>query len=381
MPLTSRYQAVWPRRAQASSELQATINAFRLAGHDVTGGPENHGTRCPNHEDVAASLSISDGNTGVLFRCHAGCEQDEVFESVVAFLGMARSDFFYDHRASAPAGPVVTVAELAAAKNLPINLFASAGVVDGPQGILFPYWNGAASHRTRIRRTLTGPSRFLWQRGEGQITAYGAWRLPQYRAGGVLFLVEGETDTLTGIHHGRPVLGIPGKNMARSVLSKNPSLTTGIDTIFIVEEPDDLEQRAFLTGVRRGLADITWRGDIFPMRLPVKDLSDLHLTFGPEGFMAAFKAADFEAVDAPTWPDPAPIPLAAAEVFTTIRPGDFPATFRVQDVRNRRREMTSESIRSALTQLERASIVRRIAPARRRGRPAEVFKTNPKVRM
>jgi len=367
-------------RRHPSAEVLAVIEAFRQREQNVTGGPDNYSTLCPNHDDVSASLSFGDGNVGVRFCCHAGCDQDEMFETVVAFLGMAKSDFFYDKRASAPQGPVTTVAELAEAKHLPLDLLTSVGVVDSPQGILFPYWNGTPSYRTRIRRALTGNTRFLWQRGAAKITAYGAWAAARYRAGGTIFLLEGETDLLTGMHYGLPVMGIPGKNHARAVFREHPHLVTGIQEIFVIEEHDDLEDHAFLTNVREGLSDVGWRGELYPMRLPVKDLNELHVTEGPDGFMPAFEAAYQAAVDAPTWPDPAPIPHTAMEVATVICRADFPQTFKVQGVRNRVRGMTSMAIRAALRDLEHSNIVRQITSPRRRGRPTESFKTNPKVR-
>jgi hypothetical protein len=364
------------RSRDMSEQLATVIARFRENGQAVTGGPTNYDTRCPNHDDQTASLSFRDGNAGVTFNCHAGCDQDEMFETVADFLGMAPREFFYEQWAAPPEGPVATVAELAEAKHLPLDLLAWAGLVDSPQGVLMPYGNG----RVRIRRELTGSSRFLWQIGEAKITAYGAWALDRYRAGGTIFLAEGETDVLTGLHYGLPVMGIPGKHMARAVFREHPYLVTGILEIFVIEELDDLVKHAFLKSVREGLSDVAWRGELYPMRLPVKDLNELHVMVGPDGFMPAFEAAYEAAVDAPTWPDPAPIPHTAVEVAEVICRADFPQTFKVQDVRNRLRGMTSMAIRSALRHLKHSNIVRRITSPRKRGRPTESFKTNPKVR-
>ena len=39
--------------------------------------------RCPGHDDKTPSLSISDGENGrLLVRCHAGCEQDRVIDTL-----------------------------------------------------------------------------------------------------------------------------------------------------------------------------------------------------------------------------------------------------------------------------------------------------------
>ena len=43
----------------------------------------SYGTaRCPAHDDRNASLSVRDGNTGPLLKCHAGCESRDVFRAL-----------------------------------------------------------------------------------------------------------------------------------------------------------------------------------------------------------------------------------------------------------------------------------------------------------
>ena len=44
----------------------------------------SYGTaRCPGHDDHKPSLSITTGKDGkVLFRCHAGCDQDQVLDAL-----------------------------------------------------------------------------------------------------------------------------------------------------------------------------------------------------------------------------------------------------------------------------------------------------------
>jgi putative DNA primase/helicase len=45
---------------------------------------------CPAHDDHRPSLSIADGNSGVVINCHTGCEA----EAIVAALGMHLGDLF-----------------------------------------------------------------------------------------------------------------------------------------------------------------------------------------------------------------------------------------------------------------------------------------------
>ena len=53
------------------------------------GGAKRHGVewdaRCPAHDDASPSLSLRDGDDGkILFRCHAGCSQQQVFDALLA---------------------------------------------------------------------------------------------------------------------------------------------------------------------------------------------------------------------------------------------------------------------------------------------------------
>ena len=48
--------------------------------------------RCPSHPDKSPSLSISEGDRGILIKCWAGCSVQEICES----LGLQRKDLFFD---------------------------------------------------------------------------------------------------------------------------------------------------------------------------------------------------------------------------------------------------------------------------------------------
>ena len=49
---------------------------------------------CPAHSDKQASLTITQGNKGTLFHCHAGCSLDEILSAA----GLELKDTFYDVR-------------------------------------------------------------------------------------------------------------------------------------------------------------------------------------------------------------------------------------------------------------------------------------------
>lgn len=50
--------------------------------------------RCPAHDDSHASLTITKKNNRILIHCHAGCELEDILQSV----GLKKSDLFYDER-------------------------------------------------------------------------------------------------------------------------------------------------------------------------------------------------------------------------------------------------------------------------------------------
>ena len=48
--------------------------------------------KCPAHEDRSPSLSVKEGQRGVMLHCHAGCS----FAAIVEALGLKQSDTFYE---------------------------------------------------------------------------------------------------------------------------------------------------------------------------------------------------------------------------------------------------------------------------------------------
>ena len=49
-------------------------------------------SRCPSHNDHTPSLSVSEGDRGLLIRCWAGCELSAICEAI----GVKPKDLFYD---------------------------------------------------------------------------------------------------------------------------------------------------------------------------------------------------------------------------------------------------------------------------------------------
>src|SRR5262249_58456135 len=120
-----------------------------------------------------------------------------------------------------------------------------------------------------IRYRLAG-GRFRWRKGTKASTLlYGAHRLGQIRQSGHVVLVEGESDAWTLMHHGFPVVALPGAGMWDHA---HAARLDGIPTVYVVVEPD----HGGATLVEK-LRDSVIQPRVRLVRLPTKDASELHL--------------------------------------------------------------------------------------------------------
>src|SRR5258708_6365715 len=195
---------------------------------------------CPAHADREPSLSIGLGEQGqVLLKCFAGCPIERITEA----MGLTLTDLFPDgtsERASSNGAhhAPLTLLDLALEKQLPWQFLFNLGVMERPSGGLqIPYHlaDGSPAPRSRFRTALTARQGSRWSKGKGKIVPYGLERLDDARKAGYLVLVEGESDCWTLWYQGFPALGIPGAEMA-GVMEQ--SALTGIDRLYIVQEPD-----------------------------------------------------------------------------------------------------------------------------------------------
>lgn len=158
----------------------------RLNGVKKTGA--GYVALCPAHEDHSPSLSISVGDDSrLLLKCHAGCE----VSAICAAMGIEVKELFADKppkRAAREPKPVrpITVAELAAAKCLPIEFLVDLGVEDAPDGsgVVIGYFdaNGNTHSRLRKRTALRAKDGSFWL-GPGGVSPipYGLWKLAEWR--------------------------------------------------------------------------------------------------------------------------------------------------------------------------------------------------------
>jgi hypothetical protein len=251
---------------------------------------------CPAHADRTPSLSIGLGEQGqVLLKCFAGCSLERIVEA----MGLTMVDLFSEET-STPDGqattpiktrqPTLTLVDLALEKQLPWKFLFNLGVMEYPSGGLqIPYHlpDGTLAPRHRIRTTLVAKEGSRWSKGEGTIVPYGLERLEEARKACFLVLVEGESDCWTLWYQGFQALGLPGAEMARTL---EDSMLTGIDQLYIMQEPD-AGGTSFVNQIQRKLEAWQWSGQAFVLRLEgAKDPNELY-QHDRQGFRTAFQLA------------------------------------------------------------------------------------------
>ncbi len=183
----------------------------------------------------------------------------------------------------------LTITQFAEAKRLPVDFLAKHDVKQNGAGIVFTYFDDIGDLIAEKRRTaLAAKDGTFWPKGQ-PLAAYGLWRLDQARKAGELFLVEGESDTLTLWLHGLPALGIPGASAGKCLKA---DYLAGITKLYISREPDRGGEM-FVTGVLGQLHSFGWDGQAFELTMPdgVKDPNELHVRCGDDGgFIDDFKA-------------------------------------------------------------------------------------------
>lgn len=259
---------------------------------------ERWSARCPAHADRHPSLSVGVGHGGsVLLKCFAGCR----VEDIVRALGLEVSALF-EHEGGGsipPRGrqerqadqvgprpvavsgkrvdsvPGLTVEELAEAKQLPVEVLSELGVGTvnyfGPPAVQVPYTDESGEIvGIRYRVSLEREPRFRWKKGtKAARLLYGANRLRDAQDAGFVLLVEGESDAWTLIHHGLPVVALPGASMWSE---EHAQRLDGVETVFAVIEPGEGGD-TLLDSLRQSVI----RPRVRVVRLPAKDVSELHV--------------------------------------------------------------------------------------------------------
>jgi hypothetical protein len=169
------------------------------------------------------------------------------------------------------------VEELARRKKLPADFLREVGFFDlrgGGIGVRYRDEDGEELF-VRKRDVPGDPRRFIQEAGQ-KLRPFGLWRREKDvdRAGGVLFLCEGESDTVTLWSHGLPALGLPGSNTAGCLEEEHLAY---VQKLYVCGDADD-GGRAFVEAVKRKLREFRFGNEAFDLRVPglVKDISGWH---------------------------------------------------------------------------------------------------------
>lgn len=230
-------------------------------------GDGNYKCRCPAHDDKQESLSVREGDKGIVLKCFAGCTID----AICARLGMKPSELFWkDQEQTAPRPS-------AAKAKAPLRTFNSYAEAYGHLGELvctYPYTTAAGALVFEVARirTADGKKTFRQHRPAdpekglfpiicsvpGDISGGLVYRLPEalaaIKAGKPIYVVEGEKDVETLRACGLCATTCPGgaKNW-RKAHSMN---LRGADLIVVPDnDASGQEHEKLVVGNSQGLAN------------------------------------------------------------------------------------------------------------------------------
>lgn len=237
--------------------------------------------RCPAHDDGEASLSIADGELGLVVYCHAGCSQEAVLDEL-STRGVELRRAKPNGRSSKDIAEseVFSVAALAGAKKLSAEKIRAWYVQDvkvkslAAVGFEYRDRNDIVTGMKNRRSLYDGLARkrgFSWRKGS-KPSLYGLWRIGEMRAlDKRIVICEGETDALTLWQHDFFALGLPGANMWReSWLVELP----GNGPVYVIIEPD---QGGTAVEARLAKSALRHRARLVRMPKEHKDPSALYL--------------------------------------------------------------------------------------------------------
>lgn len=237
-------------------------------------GQRTFTTHCPKHKDTNPSLSVTDFGDTIGLYCFAGCH----FEDILEEWQLKNNENSNSHRKKLIA---LSIEKFAQEKGLTVEELKSFGVEQkkykGFNAVWFPYYlqDGSRSKRSRIRLKNNEDEKVTLWYGKGEpIIPYGLNKLQKAKEKKYLFLVEGETDTITMSIHGFPTLGIPGASFANVIQSEH---VKSINSIYIMDEKDK-GAKTFLSDIPRRLKSIGWQGDLYKISMPdnIKDPNELY---------------------------------------------------------------------------------------------------------
>jgi DNA polymerase I-like protein with 3'-5' exonuclease and polymerase domains len=217
---------------------------------------------CLVHDDQRPSFAVKETPDKILIYCHGGCAFEDTSQAL-RLLGLWPD----------PPASGLTLAELAAAKALPVEFLKSFGVFDRPgragtpASVGIPYYDRDGHEQAvQIRLSLEG-HRFRWKDGAADIP-YGLPKLGTILSIGYTVIVEGASDVWTGWYHDIPAIGVPSATSWKAGWA-----AFFPDTLKVYVWVEDDAGFGLLDAVLQDLPDAL---AIFPPD-GTKDLSALHL--------------------------------------------------------------------------------------------------------
>jgi putative DNA primase/helicase len=162
--------------------------------------------------------------------------------------------------------------ELASLKGLSIGFLEENGFSDAPNGhIRIDYGTG---RRARMRkRAETSKDNAYWDKFTESLPMRAFTNSKFKKVGGTVYIVEGETDCITGWSHNLWTVGVPGATLVKRLELED---IEGAEKVYVMQEPDEAGSR-FPHMVGNRLRDIGYTGEIYAVKLRQwKDLSELH---------------------------------------------------------------------------------------------------------
>jgi|GEM_PF-1607709 len=177
---------------------------------------------CPAHNDQEPSLSIAEGEKGIIVHCFAGCGVDAVCRA----LGISVADLFF-----ADGDPLTA---LATAKRLPVEFLRKLGWKIVGDAVAIPFKNQQGETFYQYRHGLE--RRYSWQKGaKASEVVYGLAQLSDDTQ--EVWVCESAVDAATLQYLGISAIAVAGKGNAQA-LSHFADRLASIPTIIVWREPD-----------------------------------------------------------------------------------------------------------------------------------------------